>query len=569
MTHFRSLSLSLALAPALVFAATGTVAQATETAATGTELYGTDNAFAAESIYFLLTDRFVDGDPSNNQVDQGKPDYPTFNIHLPGPDGRSDNIGYMGGDFKGVLNNAGYISEMGFTSVWLTPIIDNPDAAYSGSEKVVYGSGYQDGGKTGYHGYWGINFYKVDEHLPSADLDFEGFVKALRQDHGLKFILDIVGNHGSPSYTMPEGQPEFGKLYDEEGRLVADHQNLHPTQLDPANPLHRFFNRQPGLATLSDLDPDNPEVLDYLIKSYEKWLDQGAYAIRVDTIKEQPHRFWKKVADRLRAKRPDIFMFGESFSFNAAEIAEHTWPQNGGYSVLDFPGRAAMTKVFENPDSDFADLTGYLHLTDGLYQNPYELVTFYDNHDMSRMNATDAGFINANNWLFTSRGIPAFYYGSEIGFERGMAEHFGNRNYFGQDRIEIARTHPIRQNLSIIANLRKASISLQKGLQLNLSFKGDQASFYRIYQKDGVNQTALVLLNKDDQPAAVSFTKLIEPGKWRDGLSGETIVVAKGQRRFSAQVPANGVRVFFKDAPLTSPAVIRQARNLWRKRLKR
>ncbi|WP_264755993.1 alpha-amylase family glycosyl hydrolase, partial [Klebsiella pneumoniae] len=84
--------------------------------------------FASEAIYFLLTDRFVDGDPNNNQVDQGEPNFRTFDRYLPGPDGQHANIGYLGGDFKGVLDNADYISEMGFTSVWMTPIIDNPNA---------------------------------------------------------------------------------------------------------------------------------------------------------------------------------------------------------------------------------------------------------------------------------------------------------------------------------------------------------------------------------------------------------------------------------------------------------
>ena len=533
----------------------------------GNQLYGTDIDFASESIYFLLTDRFVDGDPTNNQVDQGKPDFASFNRNLLGPNGKSDNIGYLGGDFKGVLNNADYIAEMGFTSVWLTPIIDNPDAAYSGSEEVKFGSGYLDGGKTGYHGYWGVNFYRLDEHLSSKDLDFSKFVSLLREKHSLKFILDIVGNHGSPSYTMPKVQPEYGKLYDEQGRLVADHQNLRPEQLDPNNPLHRYFKRKPGLATLSDLDPDNPEVLDYLVGSYLKWLDQGAHAIRVDTIKEQPHYFWKKVADRIRQKRPDIFMFGESFSFDAKFIAEHTKPENGGYSVLDFPGRESMIKIFENAGSDYADILSYLHLESGVYQNPYELVTFYDNHDMARMNATDQGFIDANNWLFTSRGIPAYYYGSEIGFERGTAEHFGNRNYFGQERVNAARLHPIRQNLLKIANIRKANVSLQKGLQLNLKFAGDIASFYRIYQRGDTNQTALVMLNKGNAARSVTLQTLIEPGTWRDAFSGKAITIKPGQSSFSANVPAHGLRLFLKDKPLTDAALLKRANQLMQKRL--
>ena len=91
-------------------------------------------------------------------------------------------------------------------------------------------------------------------------------------------------------------------------------------------------------------------------------------------------------------------------------------PENGGVSVLDFPGQAAMAEVFAKPGSDFARMQEALHLEDGVYRNPYELMTFYDNHDMARLAATEDGFIDANNWLFTARGIPVIYYGSEIGF---------------------------------------------------------------------------------------------------------------------------------------------------------
>src|SRR5690606_32207927 len=117
-------------------------------------LYGTNIPYASEAIYFLLTDRYVDGDVANNHVDQGGK-YHTFNRPLIGPDGQEANVGYMGGDFKGVLNNADHIKSMGFTSIWLTPIFDNPDEAFRGGEEVTFGAYYKDGGKTGYHGYWG------------------------------------------------------------------------------------------------------------------------------------------------------------------------------------------------------------------------------------------------------------------------------------------------------------------------------------------------------------------------------------------------------------------------------
>lgn len=528
--------------------------------ATNLNAYGTLNPFASEQIYFLLTDRFVDGDPDNNQVNQGGK-YKTFNIPLIGPEGKQANIGYMGGDFKGIINNAQYIKDMGFTALWTTPIVDNPDEAFSGGEPTKFGSVGTDGGKTGYHGYWGVNFYKVDEHLESPDLAFADFTRILREDYDLKYVLDIVANHGSPSYSMPVSQASMGKLYDEQGRLVADHQNLYPDKLDPNNPLHKFFNTQPGLAQLSDINENNPEVLDYFVNSYFKWIDQGAYALRVDTIKEMPHHFWKKVADRIRERHPDMFMFGESYSYEASFIAQHTRPENGGYSVLDFPGRQAITSVFENDESDYASILSYLHLKDGMYQNPYELVTFYDNHDMARMNASDRGFVNANNWLFTSRGIPCIYYGSEANFSTGLKEHEGNRNYFGQARVNAAKNHVVHNNLTRIAHVRKDNVSLQRGLQVNLVFAGNIASFYRIYQQDGVNQTALVVLNKGEAAESVTLDKMLNSGQWRDALSGKKLQVSKKQKSLTLDVPANGVRVLLLDAPITNPDLIAEVKN--------
>jgi glycosidase len=510
--------------------------------------YGTLNPYAEQAIYFALTDRFVDGDSSNNHPNQGG-DYPTFNRPLIGPNGETANVGYMGGDFKGVLNNAQYIQDMGFTSVWLTPIHDNPDQSFAGGEEVSYGAYYKDGGKTGYHGYWGVNFFEVDEHLPSKDLNFQQLTQALKQQHDLDFVLDIVGNHGSPSYSMPFDQAKFGEIYDQDSVLIAGHQNIHPENLDKTNPLHQFYNQHTGLAQLSDIDENNPAVLDYFEAAYLKWIDQGAHALRVDTIKEMPHAFWQKLFTRIRAKHPDIFIFGESFSFEAEFIAQHTKPENGGASVLDFPGRKAITEVFENDGSDFQSILSYLHLDTGVYANPYELMTFYDNHDMSRMNASDEGFINANNWLFTSRGIPVIYYGSEVNFMTGKAEHEGNRNYFGQERIEQAKSHPIQQNLTRIANIRRNSPALQKGLQVNLEFAGNKASFLRIFQNGGVYQTALVLLNKGNQTEQFEITEMLSSGTWIDAFSGESLMVVEHSPSLVTTVAKNDVKVLlFNDA---------------------
>lgn len=523
------------------------VACAAERSAPVADYYGTLEPFASEAVYFVVTDRFVNGDPDNDHRDQGGANR-TFDIPLHCPDGVTANIGYLGGDFRGLLDNAGYIADMGFTAVWLTPIVDNPDEAFTGGDEITCTSFLTDRGKAGYHGYWGMNFWQLDEHLPSPGLDFADLTAGLKA-HGLTTVLDVVANHASPGWTMPERQPGFGQVFDREGRLVADHMNLHPSALDPANePLHRFFNTTPDLAQLADFDESNPEVMDYLAGATLHWLGQGAGAVRIDTIKHMPVEFWRAFAARLRAEHPGLYLFAEAFDYEPAGIATYTHPENGGISVLDFPKKQAMNAVFGREGAGFEALAPTLQLEGGPYANPYELTTFYDNHDVRRLDAEDAGFINANHWLFTARGIPVVYYGSEIGFMRGRGEHAGNRNYFGQERIDAAPAHPIHQALTHVARLRKDSVALQRGLQLNVRLEGEEAVFYRVFQHQGVHQTALVLLNKGDTARTMEVSQFLEPGLWRDGLGGEAIEVGD---RLSIEVPANGLRVLFHDAPLT------------------
>jgi glycosidase len=525
------------------------------------EFYGSTQPFTQDAIYFVMTDRFVDGDPTNNHEDQGGA-YPTFGLPLKGDNDEVAYVGYMGGDLKGVLNNAKYIADMGFTSVWLTPILDNPDEAFSGGEPITFGGAFKDGGKTGYHGYWANNFYQIDEHLPSADLGYKEYTQQMREQFGLKSVFDIVANHGSPSFTMPVDQPKFGELYDIDGKLVADHQNLATEDLDPNNPLHDFFHKFPDIMQLSNLDESNPALRDYLINSYLYWIEQGADAFRIDTIKHVPHAFWKEMSDRIRAVHPDFYMFGESFDYNADFLGQHTLAKNGAISVLDFPGQKAIVATFEKADSDYAELEKTLFLTHGPYLNPYELATFYDNHDMPRMNATDEGFIDANNWLFTTRGIPVVYQGSELGFMRGKAEHQGNRNYLGQDNIELAKKHPIHAALSRIANVRKAVPALQNGLQLNVEFAGNKAAFYRVLVKDGVSQTALVLLNKGDSAAEFIVTQYLQTGRWQSQLSDDTINIGSRDMQLRASVPAHGVQVWVRDGQIDNSDLIEQLKDL-------
>ncbi len=551
-----ALTLALLVAP---------VASTIANAARSPEFVGTDAPMASNAIYFVMTDRFVNGDTSNDHRHQGGA-HPTWNIPVPGaPKGESANIGYLGGDFKGVLDNAGYIKGMGFGAVWITPIVDNPDQAFTGGDPVHWGSKFTDRGKTGYHGYWGVNFYKVDEHLPSKGLDYRQFTAGMHAD-GLKVVQDIVLNHGSPAFTMPVRQPQFGQIFDKNGKLIADEQNLPPYQLDPVrNPLHRFYHAYDDLVQLSNNDDQSPMVLNYMVGAYEQWIDEGSDAFRIDTISHMSTTFWKQFSARIRAKHPGFFMVGEAFDYSPDNIGKFTWPQNGGISVLDFPLRGRIADVFEHPHSDYAQILDRLYLTNGPYQNPYELVTFYDNHDMARLNASDNGFIDADNFLFTARGIPAIYNGSEIGFERGKAEHEGNRNYFGQQRIDNAPKSPIYQHLKRIATLREHTPALQRGLMLPIRFAGQQASFYRVYQKGDIHQIALVLLNKGDQPAAFNVSDKLQAGTWKPALDGTAVdVPANGSLK--ATVAAHDVQVYLLNAQASRPDLVAELTRLMQER---
>lgn len=512
--------------------------------------YGTLEPFASEAIYFVLTDRFVNGDEENDYPEQGGA-HGSFDRPLPECDGVSANVGYLGGDFRGLLDHADYIRSMGFTAVWITPIADNPDQAFTGGDAIDCDSILTDRGKTGYHGYWGVNFHRTDEHLVSEGLDFAGLTAGL-ETGGLKTVLDIVGNHGSPAWGMPDKQPEFGQLFDAEGRLVADHGNLPPDELEPrSQPLHAFFRNEPSLAQLGSFDADNPEVVDYLVEAYMRWLDQGADAFRVDTMAYMPATFWREVRERIEAEHPGTFMFGEIFSEDPAEVAERTRDTNGAFSVLDFPLQARLREVFEDPDSDYAELEDRLYLHGGPYRNVYELVTFYDNHDMHRLDADDDGLIDVHNWLFTARGIPAVYYGSEVGHMRGRREHAGNRNYFGPEGIARAEGHPVREQLARIARVRAESLALQRGLQVMLVLDGHRAAFYRVYQHDGDHEIALVLLNKGDEAAPFRIERGLQAGDWHSALEGTTAGVEPGEA-LSIEVPPHDVRVFLLDAPVAN-----------------
>ena len=180
---------------------------------------------------------------------------------------------------------------------------------------------------------------------------------------------------------------------------------------------------------------------------------------------------------------------------------------------------------------------------------------------MRRMNASDAGFIHAHNWLFTTRGIPVIYQGSEFGFMRGTAEHAGNRNFIGQETLNKQANHPIREGLIEIANIRKQLPALQQGLQITHKMLGDEASFYRVLQTEQTQQIVLVLLNKSNQTQPFVIDEMLQDGSWEEQLSGEQQEV-NGTLR--TQVEPHGVQVWVLNAQLVQPELLAAAQHAMR-----
>jgi cyclomaltodextrin glucanotransferase len=478
--------------------------------------------FRDETIYFVMTDRYVDGDPANNDLygDEYKPG----NLRY-----------YQGGDFRGLIDNLGHIQGMGFTAVWITPPVMQPPGRY-----VSLGGGYD---AAGYHGYWAWDFSKVDPHLESPGATYDDLVAALRA-RGLKLVQDVVANHGHGGYADPSV-----KWYADRGKVHGLGRTF-----DYHDDRENWFTRKgPVLADLLDFDDANPEVRRWLIDIYKGWQARGADAFRIDTVGWMSRDFWRQFTAELHANKKDFFMFGEAWTNDDIKwLSKFTrlgkgTPMDAGMSVLDMPGSAMGTwgrfeKVFKGGDYSAVD---EVLKHDGKYADPTWLVTYLDNHDKPRFNgaegqgtpATAEQYTDALNWYFTARGIPCVYYGTEIRLPGG--EDPDNRRLLGPEGIAASRTDPVYLRLRLLNAVRKASPALRRGRQKKLYSSRDQYAFRRDYE----GETVYVLLNKAEDPAAVPVK--LPPGEYQD-LFTNTIFKAGGA---PLKVPAHGALALRRNLP--------------------
>ncbi len=421
-----------------------------------------------EIVYFVLPDRFANGDPRNDKGGLKGGRLQT------GYDPASRGF-YHGGDLKGLTAKLDYIQGLGATAIWLAPIFKN---------KPVQGGPGQE--SAGYHGYWVTDFTQVDPHF-GTDADFRALVDAAHA-RGMKVYMDIIANHTadviqyreSPASAAPyrskadypfsrrggvTGAPINGGFAGDDDASPANWAKL----TDPAfaytpvipkgeekvkvpawlNDPVFYHNRgdtdwrgesaQYGdFVGLDDLATENPRVVDGFIAIYKGWIDRfGIDGYRIDTAKHVNPQFWRAFIPAIRnhaaAKGiPNFHIFGEVATGDYDPALLASWTRNAGFpAVLDFAFmRAAVDAASGKSGTDMlARLTQDDVLYEGGTSAALQLPTFLGNHDAGRfafflrearpqMGAAEelARTLLGHAMLLTLRGVPTLYYGDEQGF---------------------------------------------------------------------------------------------------------------------------------------------------------
>ena len=514
-------------------------------------------------IYFVMPDRYKDGDKKNN--DNGG-----FNTSL--------TAFYHGGDLKGLTGTCepgddglARIKSLGFTAVWLTPVVTQQEAIGAGS---------------GYHGYWGVDFLNVDPHLgTNADmLEFSKCAKKL----GLKIILDVVTNHTG----------DVIKYLGNEAYLPAESKRLkNPAWLNDLNNYHNVGDMGScwgvGNCTklgdfygLDDLATEKPVVYKGWADVYGKWISQyGISGFRVDTARHVDDKFFKNWSPLIQATAKksninDFTIFGEVFDYSTFNLMTYV-RQNKIQTILDFPFQAKATE-YASGYSNAAALTALFENDDyytSAQSSASNLVTFLGNHDVGRVGYTiaskrlqPAGQLLprtnlANALMYFSRGIPVVYYGDEVGMTGSNSgkDQFARQDMFATD-IELWKNEtrvggspigngdaftatsqsPVAQYLIKLAQIRKENPALANGPMLE---RYSKYALYVISKKDVVeNREYLVAFNNSDTDEIVEVTTATSSGGWSQVLG--TTDVTTNQNKVTFMVPALSTIVLKANSPI-------------------
>lgn len=465
-------------------------------------------------IYFLMPDRFADGDPSNNDPAKSKGIYD-----------RSKTRYYHGGDLQGVIDKLPYLKSLGVTAIWTTPVYDNNDKP---DMKEMYPN--TEGGPkeptTGYHGYGATDFYAVEEHF--------GTMAKLRElvdkSHalGMKVIQDQVANHTGPYHVWANDTPTPTWW----NGTVANHPNNNWQKWTAMNPRATYQTQSSNIDgwfidILPDFNQNDPEVEKYLIQNSLWWLEMTGFdSIRMDTLPHVPRSFWSKWGAAIHKEYPNVNILGELYDGDPALIAYFQKGRIGHDgldpeidTLFDYGLFNPLRSAFANGQSIRGIQQMFAH--DWLYPNPNVLTTFLGNHDMLRFmsekGATVEGLKLAQTLIMTSRGTPILYYGDELAM-RGAGDPDNRRDFpggFSGDKQNAftangrtAEENDVWNHVAKLGALRKELIALRTGASYDLLDEDQQMAYARVAN----NQAVIVVFNNDTKPANVTFdVSMLQP----------------------------------------------------------
>jgi cyclomaltodextrin glucanotransferase len=450
-------------------------------------LYTRDIEFRQETIYFIVVDRFYDGDPDNSQG---------INTELYDPKGEEWGK-YWGGDLQGIIDKLDYLKNLGVTAIWLTPLFEQVEQLLVQSAAI--------------HGYWTKDFkrinprYIANDDEPSLNKTQETrntvFDRLIDEIHKrkMKLVLDIVCNHSTPDTGDSKGQ-----LYDD-GVKIADFNDdkdyWYHHYGEVTNWEDDWQVQNCELAGLATFNENNINYRQYIKSAIKQWLDRGVDALRVDTVKHMPIWFWQEFTSEMYNHKPDIFIFGEWIYSSPDDSRSVEFVNNSGMTILDFGLCMAIRQALGKYDEKGFYLVQNTLDQDHRYNGATELVTFIDNHDMHRFQSlnSDADTLRlAIDLLMTTRGIPCIFYGTEQYLHNDTNADdniYGNNDPYNRPMMESWDTEtPIYKDIRKLSGLRRLNPAISMGSQWQKYVTPDVYCYVRRYK----DSRCFVALNRGD-----------------------------------------------------------------------
>lgn len=521
-------------------------------------------------VYQIITDRFVDGDTTNNippGFDATLFDDPDLNGHGNGVDLKL----YQGGDWQGIINKIPYLKSMGVTAVWISAPYRNRD-----TEIIDYQTGGGINRWTSFHGYHVRNYFATNRHFGLMQ-NFAALRDALHAQ-GIKLIIDFVSNHTSRWQNPTNGlSAEDGKLYepdkDSSGNYVFDTNgnpfdynsdgNLENLLANPHSDVNGWFHglgdrgsdssrfgyRHKELGSLADFSQENAQVVAHLEKAATFWKAKGIDGLRHDATLHMNPAFVKGFKDAFDTDiGGPLTHFGEFFIGRPDPKYDEyrTFPDRTGVNNLDFEYYRAATNAFGNFSETMSAFGLMMTQTSADYIYENQAVTFLDNHDVTRfryIQPNNKPFHAAIATLMTSRGTPNIYYGTEQYLSSVDASDIAGR-VFMETATSFSQTTTAYQVIKKLSDLRQANEALAFGGTQILYSTNDVL----VYTRQFYDKQVVVAVNR--QPDA-SFTvpalnTSLPLGTYADELGGQlfgasvTVSSAAGQNQIGSFTLSGG-----------------------------